>query len=66
MLGDTEQQKERRYQIVVTMCLSLSHTIMYDSDSSEFESMMLKMYHFFNFLALVTCILNQGKCREFK
>ena len=48
------------------MCLFLSHTIMYDSDSSEFELMRLKMYHFFNFLALVPCILNQGKSREFK
>ena len=28
------------------MCLSLSRSIMDDSDSSEFESMMLKMYHF--------------------
>ena len=39
---------------------------MYDSDSSEFEFMRLKMYHFFNFLTLVPCILNQGKSREFK
>ena len=28
-------------QRLVTMCLSLSHTIMYDSDISEFESMVL-------------------------
>ena len=40
-------------QRVVAKCLSLSHSIMYDSDSSELESVRLKIYHFFQHCALV-------------
>ena len=49
------------------MSLSLSHSIMYDSDSSEFEPMMLRNVLLLKFCSLVARVLikeNLGNSNE--